>query len=77
MGEIKRLLEIQRTSYPIEIAYDYLCNEFENVLQDIFKRKDLGQPSYKTADVEANVFRSTVIAVGYAIYTRKMLEIYE
>ena len=77
MGEIKRLLEIQRKSYPIAVAYDYLCNEFENVLQDIFKRKELGQPSYQTSDVEANVFRSTVIAVGYAIYTRKMLEIYE
>ena len=32
MGEIKRLLEIQRKSYPIAVAYDYLCNEFENVL---------------------------------------------
>ena len=77
MEEIKRLLEIQRKSYPIQAAYDYLCNEFENVLQDVFRRQNVGQPSYKTHDVEANVFRSTVIAVGYAIYTRKMLEIYE
>lgn len=77
MDEIKRLLEIQRKAYPIKLAYNYLCNEFENALQEIFKREDLCPPSYKTSDVEANVFRSTVIAVGYTIYTRKMLDIYE
>lgn len=77
MGEIKHLVEIQQGSYPIEVAYNYLCNEFETVLRDIFRRKELEEPSYETTDIEANVFRSTVIAVGYAIYTRKMLEIYQ
>lgn len=75
--EIHRLLEIQREAYPIELAYNYLCNEFENALQVIFQRKDLCPPTYQTSDIEANVFRSTVIAVGYAIYTRKMLDIYQ
>ena len=76
MGEIHNLLEIQRKAYPIETAYNYLCNEFENALQDIFRRKDLCPPTYETKDLEANVFRSTVIAVAYTIYTRKMLEVY-
>ena len=77
MGEINRLLEIQRQAYPIETAYDYLCIEFENALRDIFQRESLCPPSYKTRDLEANVFRSTVISVAFAIYTRKMLEVYE
>ena len=77
IGEIKRLVEIQRKSYPIEAAYNYLCSEFENALREIFRREELCPPTYKTSDVEANVFRSTVIAVAYAIYTRKMLDIYE
>ena len=77
MDEIRRLLEIQRKEYPIDKAYNYLCSEFENALYEIFKREGLCPPSYKTSDVEANVFRSTVIAVAFAIYTRKMLEIYE
>lgn len=76
MGEIKRLVEIQQQSYPIETAYNYMCNEFENALRDIFRRESLCPPTYKTDDLEANVFRSTVIAVAYAIYTRKMLEVY-
>ena len=76
MEEIHRLLDIQRQAYPIELAYDYLCNEFENALRVIFQRKDLCPPTYETSDIEANVFRSTVISVGFAIYTRKMLEIY-
>ena len=77
MDEISKLLQIQKTAYPIDLAYNYLCNEFENILQDIFKREEICPPSYQTSDVEANVFRSTVMAVGYAIYTRKMIEIYE
>ena len=76
MGEIRHLVEIQQEAYPIELAYDYLCNEFENALRDIFQREALCPPTYKTQDLEANVFRSTVIAVAYAIYTRKMLEVY-
>ena len=77
MGEIKHLVDIQRAAYPIETAYDYMCNEFENALRDIFQRQSLCPPTYETTDIEANVFRSTVIAVAYAIYTRKMLNIYE
>ena len=77
MGEIKRLVDIQRKAYPIEITYNYMCSEFENVLRDIFQRQSLCPPTYETKDIEANVFRSTVIAVAYAIYTRKMLGIYE
>lgn len=77
MGEIRRLLEIQRRAYPIETAYDYLCIEFENALRNIFHRDSLCPPSYETEDLEANVFRSTVISVAFAIYTRKMLEVYD
>ena len=74
--EIRRLVEIQRAAYPIQLAYDYLCSEFENALRVIFQRKELCPPSFESSDIEANVFRSTVLAVGYAIYTRKMLDIY-
>lgn len=76
MDEIKRLVQIQKEEYPIDKAYDYLCSEFENALYEIFQRKALCPPSFDTSDIEANVFRSTVIAVAYAIYTRRMLEIY-
>ena len=75
MEEILRLLEIQRAAYPVQLAYDYLCSEFENSLRTVFQQQPLCPPSYKTSDVEANVFRSTVIAVCYTIYTRQMLAI--
>ena len=77
MGEIKRLLDIQKKAYPVETAYNHLCIEFENILHSIFERLEVCPPSYTVKDVEADVFRSTVISVGYSIYTRKMLEIYE
>ena len=76
IGEIKHLVEIQQASYPIELAYDYLCSEFENALHSVFRRETVAPPTFQSADVEANVFRSTVIAVAYSIYTRKMLGIY-
>ncbi len=76
ISEIKRLMDIQKETYPIAVAYDYFCCEFENMLHDIFCKK--GQISFDCSakGLEANVFRSTIISVSCAIYTRKMLEIY-
>ena len=76
MEEIHHVVEIQRGVYPIEKAYDYLCTEFENALRSVFRRESVCPPTYKTEDIEANVFRSTVISVSYAIYARKMLELH-
>ena len=75
IGEIKRLMDIQKNSYPISIVYDYFCTEFESILAHVFGREEAADSS-STHLLEANVLRSTIMSVCYAIYTRKMLEIY-
>lgn len=76
MGEIKRLMDMQKETYPIGVAYDYFCCEFENMLYEIFGKKEQVPDTSVTKALEANLLRSTIISVSYAIYTRKMLEIY-
>ena len=74
--EIKRLMDIQKNSYPISIVYDYFCTEFESILTHVFGTSEDTMDTSAPHVLEANVLRSTVISVCYAIYTRKMLEIY-
>ena len=76
MGEIKSLMDMQKETYPIGVAYDYFCSQFENMLHDIFGNKEQPACTSSSKPLEANVLRSTIISVSYAIYTRKMLEIY-
>ena len=77
MDEIKKLLDMQKDTYPISIAYDYLCTELESLLPMVFSSSEKEETAIASfRDLEANVFRSTVISICYAIYTRKMLDIY-
>lgn len=76
ISEIKKLIEVQMDSYPINAAYDYFCTEFENILFEVFGAGTAVPDSSVTKRIEADIFRSTIIAVSYTIYTRKFLEIY-
>ena len=71
MEEIRLLISLQRNSYSPQRAYDYFCNEFENVLQFVFGLK----PNIDTIGVDAtpekNILRSTIITVAYRIYLDK------
>ncbi|MBQ7851051.1 MAG: DUF1836 domain-containing protein [Clostridia bacterium] len=70
MENIARLFEMQRATYTSETAYDFFCQELENMLQYTFGLKEcldvVGTPEEKT---EAKIMlRSTITAVTHIIY---------
>ena len=68
MDHIDKLLELQKQSYSIPVAYDYMCSEMENVLFYQFELKDTLDSVGTTHSVEKNLFRSVIIAVAQIIY---------
>lgn len=74
MEHIARLFEMQGETYSVEIAYDYFCDELENMLRFIFGLKgDLDQIG--STDTEAKtMLRSTITAVAHIIYLNSQFE---
>ena len=70
MDNIARLFGMQKRMYNAEIAYDFFCEELENMLQYTFGLKDhvdeVGTPEDKS-ETKA-MLRSTIIAVTHIIY---------
>lgn len=72
--EITRLITIQNSSYPIEISYDYLCTELENILKSTFNNEPIACDSGYTTKPERLLVRSSAIAFANKLYTQKLGE---
>lgn len=77
MDNIARLFDMQKQMYTAEIAYDFFCEEIENMLQYIFGLKEtldeVGTPEDKSET--KTMLRSTIIAVTHIIYLSNRFEI--
>lgn len=85
LDNIQVLLNIRERSYDAQTAYDYFCDEFEQVLRQVFGLEaSPGLPSIPKANPaeggkmeEKEILRSTVVAVAHKIYLEKWIEEYE
>ena len=68
LEHIVALREMQEKSYPKEIAYDYLCEELENVLFHVFGLKDKIDDIGRTKSDEKALFREVIIAASNSIH---------
>jgi len=68
MEHIYQLKQMQEKSYTAEIAYDYLCAEFENVLFHVFGLKDFIEDIGVTKSDEKALFREVIIAASNSIH---------
>ncbi len=71
MEDIRLLLEIQKNTYSQQVAYDYFCLEFENVIQYVFGIKSSLAVVGVDDTEEKNMLRSTIITVAYKVYLDK------
>lgn len=76
LNDITAMFEIQRQKYNIQIAYDYFCDEFYNVLQFVFQNKDrldvVGEESSSTKEL----LRNAIMAIAHKIYLNKNLKLF-
>ena len=70
MDNISRLFAMQKRMYDAETAYDFFCDELENMLQFTFGLKEkideVGTPEDRSES--KTMLRSTIIAVTHIIY---------
>ena len=62
------LIEMQRNSYTLPVAYDYMCAEMENQLFYIFGIKDALEDLGETMSDEKELLRSLVFSAASVIH---------
>lgn len=68
LDNIRALLDMQRRTYEVKIAYDYFCTEFENVIFYVFGLKDSLDIVGNDATDEKMMLRNTIITVAHKTY---------
>ena len=68
MEDIDLLISIQRSSYTLPVAYDYLCQEFENMLFFFFGVKDVIEEVGVTESDEKMLLRGLICSAANVIY---------
>ena len=68
MDNIARLFALQRKAYNTQTAYDYFCEELENVLHYTFGLKEEIDEVGTTSTDAKDMLRSVIIAVSHVIY---------
>jgi len=71
LEDISLLISMQKKSYRSEVAYEYFCKEFENVLFFIFGLKDTLDEAGKDYTDEKIMLRNTIITVAHKVYLDK------
>lgn len=68
LNNIQALLKLQKETYESEVAYEYFCCEFENVLQYVFGLKDkMDEIGNDDSDAKF-LFRNVIITLVRKIY---------
>ena len=68
-------IRIQKQTYGLQKAYDYFCEEFENLLQFTFELKDSMEEVGEDSTDEKRLLFSCIAAVTQIVYLEKSLNI--
>ena len=74
MENIKKLLDIQKELYHPQVAYDYFCNELENMLLHIFGVSDKIEDVGTTNTEVRQMCRGLIIAVVHIVHLKTYFE---
>lgn len=68
MEDINLLIRVQRESYTLPVAYDYLCDEIDNMMGYVFGLKDSVEALGVTKSGEKDLLRNLVFSAANVIY---------
>ncbi|MDO5334670.1 MAG: DUF1836 domain-containing protein [Coriobacteriia bacterium] len=72
--QVARFFEIQRATYPLQVAYDFFCTEFENALHEAFEFSGKALPCVETKRTDETILvRSMVLAAANRVFVEKKL----
>lgn len=67
-------IQLQQRTYSLERAYNYFCEEFENVLQFTFEVKDFMEIHGEDSSDEKRLLYTCIVAAVQKIYLEQCLE---
>ena len=74
LHEICDLINIQMESCPIEVAYDYFCDETEQAIKSAFFTRDFSKTSKSSNYTrESEILKSAVMAFAHKLYIKQQL----
>lgn len=68
MENVSTLFDFQKANYPIDIAYNFFCDELESMLHYIFELEDESPVVQKQEPFGRKTLRSVIIAISHIIY---------
>ena len=74
LDNLYHFIRLQERTYPTERAYNYLCDEFENLLPYVFGIKDSIDSIGVDSTDEKLMLRNTIITIAHKIYLDKCFE---
>ena len=74
LDNLSLFIDLQKQTYTTEKAYNYLCDELENVVQYVFGLKDHMDNVGMDSTDEKFMLRGTVITVVHKMYLDKCFE---
>ena len=78
VDEVARFYQIQRSTYPVGVAYEFMVREFENALHEAFDFSGAALPCIETRRTEQTVLvRSMVLAAANHAFVEHYLELGE
>ena len=74
VDEVARFYEIQKTTYPLDVAYDFVIREFENALHAAFDFTGEALPCIESARTEQTVLvRAMVLSAANHVFVEHCL----
>ena len=74
LDALRKFIVLQQQTYTVEKAYNYICDELENVLHFVFGIKDTMDNVGRDTTDEKVMLRCTIIAFCHKIYLEKCFE---
>ena len=68
MEDIRFMMDIQRNSYDLTVAYDYFCGEFENLLQYVSGLKEQPDEIGHQHTAQKELLRTALLSITYKVY---------
>ncbi len=71
--QIGRFFNIQKKTYPVEVAYDYFCTEYENAIKSTFLFTGEAMPRIETKLTDETILlRAVVLSAVNRLYAEKL-----
>ena len=74
MENIDLLISVQRSTYTLPVAYDYMCRELENMLYYFFGLKAAPENVGETESDEKNLLQGLIMSAANVIYLNNYIE---